>query len=69
MRVTWIVGAAYRSVIAGLLCLAALAAPARAQAPPAPAGARVALLTAVTRNPVFDRVLLETLREAGWVIE
>jgi putative ABC transport system substrate-binding protein len=50
-----------------MLCVAALVTPARAQAPPAGGFARVAVLTAVTRNPVSDKILLEALRDAGWV--
>jgi putative ABC transport system substrate-binding protein len=55
-----------RVLFAAVLCFAALAAPGHAQAPPAGV-ARVAMLTAVARNPAFDRTLLETLRDAGWV--
>jgi putative ABC transport system substrate-binding protein len=56
-----------RCVLVTLLGLAALATPAGAQAPAARGTARVAVLTAVTRNPASDRILLDALRDAGWV--
>ena len=56
-----------RALIVAVLALGVVVPPVRAQAPPGGGGARVASLTAVTRNPASDKILLETLRDAGWV--